>query len=169
MYRSLLIIFLSLTLSACSDDKTPDPPPTVDELRPHVERFDNHYDGDWPERFEVFLEVIDDCDDDSCVAGYCLTDIDGGGIFREVAIDIDTWAELTEIRREALIFHELGHCVMDLDHTEPDVISFMSPSLMTSDWYAENRDEIYIDLFGILPLDPMLLIDSPHPEKYYKQ
>jgi hypothetical protein len=162
--------FILLFITACSDKKTPNPPDVRDaELAYFTERYDLHYDGEYPKRLEVRFEAIDDCDDSgSCVAGYCLTDYDAGGQYREVAFDIAIWGELSDVRKEALVFHEYGHCVQDRGHT--DELSFMLPSLQTSDFYLEFREELYVELFGKGPIDDdgMDLLTVPPNEKVHR-
>jgi len=37
---------------------------------------------------------------------------------KQVIVDKETWENLNEVQREQLIFHELGHCDLDLEHND---------------------------------------------------
>jgi hypothetical protein len=71
---------------------------------------------------------------------------------RIVRIDAGTWLKLDTYGKEQLMFHELGHCILDREHcssVEGDgkPASVMYPSLI-GHWYNENtRDEYLEELF----------------------
>jgi len=44
----------------------------------------------------------------------CYTRVD---FTKEVLVDSKSWAKMTDIHRRLLIFHELGHCVLDRKHS----------------------------------------------------
>jgi len=46
------------------------------------------------------------------VAGQCTM----SNQFREIDVDIDYWEHSTELRKRALLYHELGHCYCYRDH-----------------------------------------------------
>lgn len=71
-------------------------------------------------------------------AGYC----SWGEGYRFISINKKYWDGYSEIDREYLIFHELGHCVLGKDHDDGGV---MSNDYF--DWinYANNRHH-YLDL-----------------------
>ena len=59
--------------------------------------------------------------------------------YREIEIDKDQWEdELTEDRKLALIFHELGHCELGLDHNDSLRKDKCPHSLMHSVLVREN-------------------------------
>lgn len=75
----------------------------------------------------------------------------GDNSFREITIDIDYWNNSDEFDREQLLFHELGHCAMNLGHyvgkdDEHIPNSIMYPVMHGSDEYKENRDFYLWDL-----------------------
>jgi len=61
-----------------------------------------------------------------------------------IVIDTPYWNEITELGREQLVLHELGHCVLNRDHKE-NMLSGLPVSIMYSihfgdEWYyAQNR------------------------------
>lgn len=63
--------------------------------------------------------------------------------YREIGIDKEYWHSISEGQKEQLIFHELGHCVLDKDHNNNTIIfsGVICPtSVMRS--YAFNSYEI---------------------------
>jgi hypothetical protein len=45
-------------------------------------------------------------------------------LFRYIVIDSEYWEKSDSYEREALVFHELGHCVLDKDHNS-SMVSFL--------------------------------------------
>lgn len=85
------------------------------------------------------------------IAGVCIVD---AAYFRpRVYIDRDFWAWADEDTKEALIYHELGHCLLKRGHIElMDLISDKELSLMhpfppTGPTYGNNRDYYVNELF----------------------
>lgn len=75
----------------------------------------------------------------------------------EVTILKSYWDRADDAHREALIFHELGHCVLGREHnttTKNGYIaqSIMNPALMPvvddEIYYKEHRQEYITELFG---------------------
>lgn len=70
---------------------------------------------------------------------------------REIQIDPFKWVTYNKYTREELVFHELGHCVMNLGHIDDMVVigsvmipkSIMAPNLFGSKTYYEFH-EYYI-------------------------
>lgn len=62
-----------------------------------------------------------------------------------IAVDPDKWAKLLLIQHEALIFHELGHCILKRDHLEG--MSIMDPYLLSTKKIAENEAKLLAELF----------------------
>jgi hypothetical protein len=63
---------------------------------------------------------------------------------RIVNVDPSYWAMISEYQREALIFHELGHCVLNLEHIDQNMVdgcpaSNMSPEMLTDACYLAHR------------------------------
>lgn len=52
--------------------------------------------------------------------GYCRRR-QGKGI--EISINKGKWGGLTDLQKEILIIHEMGHCSLDLDHTERELVN----------------------------------------------
>lgn len=64
---------------------------------------------------------------------------------REVFIDPNHWAFASPIERKVLIYHELGHCLLGLEHRDdgPHIMN----SIIISDWYYSDAliDEEFRD------------------------
>lgn len=70
----------------------------------------------------------------------------------KILIDTNFWKQADEAEREALIFHELGHCVLDRDHIKKKSalgipLSLMFPSVIPSFTYRKFRKHYLIELF----------------------
>lgn len=76
---------------------------------------------------------------------------------KSIKIDKKFWDESSETVKEILIFHELGHCVLDRDHLS-DVMftkdkkliftSIMNPYIINEADYNENKAYYLIELFS---------------------
>lgn len=62
-------------------------------------------------RIEGFLLEIEEQD----VAGQCSY---SSSSTRKVNIDIDYWNRATELEKEFVVFHELGHCYLERSHSD---------------------------------------------------
>ncbi len=161
--RGILLAFAFLLAISCKHIPYPppeEPPPDgpdngTKEMMFYVEQFDDHYDGYWPAPFQITMEAINSCQPNGgCVAGYCQVWYDGFTKMKKVAFDIEIWKRLEPIVREALVYHELGHCVLDRGHTSQSAISFMTPMIQPGDFYRTYRVQIFRELLGKDPLYP---------------
>ena len=81
------------------------------------------------------------------VAGTCRS----GSHTREVTVDVNFWNNSGRLRRELVVFHELGHCVLFQDHREQEDQFGRCLSLMNSGTsgcnvpYDLTTREFYID------------------------
>jgi hypothetical protein len=72
--------------------------------------------------------------------------------WREIVIETIAWDKMDDYGREELIFHELGHCALHLDHVEETradycPLSIMYPYVFGDSWcYSDYRDELILDL-----------------------
>lgn len=63
---------------------------------------------------------------------------------RYIMVDISEWDTSPDSLREQLIFHELGHCDLDLDNKSG---SIMSTYQLSQYYYETYHDELVRDLF----------------------
>lgn len=64
-----------------------------------------------------------------------------------VFIDKDFWESTGYWCRKGLMYHELGHCVLGLDHV--DGVDIMAPTLLSCSTFQDNWDVLVDDLFDI--------------------
>lgn len=98
---------------------------------------------------EVYVDVVSgDLDGDPRIAGDC----DMGE--NQVRLRQDTWRWLDHYEKQALVLHELGHCVHFMRHREgvdPKTgypLSIMYPTLLWSIIYQAQYDYYNAELFG---------------------
>ncbi len=165
MKSKYFFILFSLVFSSCyrdgflSEQVTPPSPrfPGVHEaIWTHFESFENE-----AARRGIAINLatanitamIADINDHN-VAGQCSY---GYGGPRRITIDKPFWNRANHLRREMIVFHELGHCYLDRGHTEATFESGYCRSIMRSgtcccrDAYtSQNRDYYLDELFGLL-------------------
>ena len=76
--------------------------------------------------------------------GVCWTwSYNSGAVYKSniTVMEMDT---ATSIR--ALLYHELGHCVLGLDHTTQESKTMMSPTMHDDMYYEENWDILVKDM-----------------------
>jgi len=95
-------------------------------------------------------------------AGVCIKK----GSARIIRIDPKVWEELSGVSREALMFHELGHCVLGRTHNEEigydlQPVSLMYPALFSARQVEQDYWGYIHELFGVhqesksgVPRDP---------------
>lgn len=109
----ILIIVSTLLLASCGQlDNIKDPRPiltTNEAFKPYIKRFESFYGksiGDIPVNFATLNNDF---------VGAC--NVWGSG-HKNIEVDFNHWNTLNESQKEILIFHELGHCVLELDHVK---------------------------------------------------
>ncbi len=83
--------------------------------------------------------------------GVCET---GDFIPPTIIINSKNWGKMNESAREALMFHELGHCVLFRHHLDKMMAenvpeSMMYPVALPPATYDEYRDHYHRELFGV--------------------
>lgn len=74
------------------------------------------------------------------IAGYCLPG-------ERIVISRQTWDNLQDIEKSTLIYHELGHCSLGLDHTAPNEWALMNPRLLPTYMLEGHWDELVEAMF----------------------
>lgn len=156
-YASLLLVFLT-ALQACQDPEEVNPVvsppvkfPEVDpELRPYFQRFEDEAAA---RGIQVDLTAagiagfIEEIDEEN-IAGQCSYPRNRPN---EVTVDKSFWVRGTDLFREFIVFHELGHCFLLRPHLEEALPSGACASLMRSgngtclDNYHSGTRNYYID------------------------
>lgn len=81
------------------------------------------------------------------VLGHCIRPQNDS--MRTIEIDTTSWHSMSTERREALIFHELGHCDLDKGHNDfkPDL---MNTHLIGGAYYLKRRATLLLQFFNNL-------------------
>lgn len=150
------ILLLMIVISSCGgpeietcmvDTSDPRTFSHVDaEFAPYVSDFESHYGNpiDIPMGFKKL---------DRPTVGVCYRWSSG---YREIAVDPDWWEKAEPASRQELLFHELGHCVLNRQHSrEVDKnklpLSIMWPTVFSGyllDNYEINFDRYIEELFA---------------------
>ena len=143
LYISTIVVLTFFP--SCSEEASVDVDP---EFLPYINLFEEEAQSrsvDISSRLENTSITFNDLGSDS--AGQCLTYSDGR---KEVQINQLKWPTYSEQEKEILIFHELGHCVLDREHdnnmSRGRCISIMRESSSTCivDYTGERRS-VYLD------------------------
>lgn len=118
-----------------------------DEILEYYHRFESTYNvkiDNIPANFVKLEEPI---------LGTC--NIYNGGA-REILVDVRSWDQMSDLSRELLVFHELGHCYLERGHTDETVTSpdgDIPKSIMStwilSDTLYEKYKEYYRDELSV--------------------
>ncbi len=125
-----LFIALTLILASCAS--------IPKDFAPYVASFEAHHPVR-NTRFEfgtVGATALSSDNLAECIRGSAVTP-------HRIVVSEKQWNGLSDIQREALIFHELGHCVLGLDHTS----GIMQASLISGAKYQANRSTLIEELF----------------------
>lgn len=140
-----IILILSSIVCGCGRVYEVDP-----AFEPYVDNFVNlaHKYRGWTQLENLIMEFGDDRDD---IGGRCFE-----GTFistPRVVINYDHWKSLNEYDREVLVFHELGHCILQRGHNGRRglnglPISIMFPTALRGVDYVSNQSEYEFELFN---------------------
>lgn len=138
-----LIFASTAILSACGGYRSTPTAIQVTDIKVYMDRFASTYNIDIsyiPANFEK---------QDGNAVGMCLEWSNGT---REIHIDPDYWNKVGEYGREELVFHELGHCALGLEHDNTLLDSGIPTSIMypyafgEADYYPPNRPYYFYQL-----------------------
>lgn len=119
-------------------------------LTPYLKRFGDYYKVKTSHIATEFT-VLNNTDQHT--VGLCWAYDDGA---RKIQIDTDYWNNITDNGKEQLIWHELGHCALNLGHDENLITrnnfvnipeSIMYPSTFgDTNFYADEKDYYFKEL-----------------------
>lgn len=152
IYSLLFISIVSLLAWSCQPEEEP---PIDPDLLPYIERFifeANERDVNLTIDSLGITVQFENISDPS-VIGRCRRD--DNGVNESIAVDPIYWKLATELEKEYVMFHELGHCVLNRSHTtESDpsniCLSIMEPGtgeLCTSNYNETTRAVLLDELF----------------------
>ena len=141
-----LVLFLFISCGMKMSDKTVlvdgtnnRPGKIHKDFQPYVDKFFDYYG----KTEEIIVEYTQDED----YAGVCYYWLIGSN---EIKINQKYWNNASDMQREQLIFHELGHCILNRDHDDShvDIQGFMCPNSIMRSWafnyfeiqYCYNKD-----------------------------
>ena len=137
-----MLLCVYIVLNSCSPINTNR---YVDsEFRRYVDRF-NEYAQDYGVKVDtsnVGIMFMNKTDNKS-VVGSCYK----LGYIRIITIDEVFWRYASPLERELVLFHELGHCVLNRDHCRYSSLSIMYPYLISVRDYAVLRSSYLKELF----------------------
>lgn len=117
------------------------------EFIPYYERFTDVYKVDVKYVAGWFADTNSHSEN---AVGICYSYTDGS---RRIEIDPDYWANSSDDGKEQLMFHELGHCALNLDHNETTIdlknygiipASIMWPYTFGENWYYAELKDYYL-------------------------
>ena len=148
----LLIPAIIVCIAACKEE----PYEPIDaELLPYIESFIfEANERDFNLSIDSLgIEVKFENISDPSVIGRCQRNEDGEN--ESIAVDPIYWKLATELEKEYVMFHELGHCVLNRPHTTAAdasniCLSIMEPGtgeLCTSNYNETTREVLLDELF----------------------
>lgn len=139
---SILLILATIALTGCGKTYQIDP-----QAQSQVDKFFSFAN----DRFSLALAqdnlIVQMGSLDSGVVGDCQI-----GATPTVTLNTDYWSSLKPGEQEALVFHELGHCMLGRMQHRTDLsnslaISVMYPQLLSQDLYEKNYNQYIYELF----------------------
>jgi len=155
--RTMVSLFLLTFLLACGEDTDQD-----------IHAVDNHVDARLVGYFESFRADAEKWDievdyaamnvkgyieniSDRGVAGQCQTYVNGN---KAVVFDEAYWNKSANLKKEFLVYHELGHCILGRDHLDDSNRKGDCKSIMNSggtscilNYTAVTREAFLEELF----------------------
>lgn len=104
------------------------------DLDPTVMRFEAHC-GVNVGALTAGIGKIEQTEPGNRIAGQCIntTELISGFSSKEIIIDSEFWSIAeSEFRKEWVILHELGHCILNRDHDDEMLSPFVPKSIMVS-------------------------------------
>ncbi len=135
MKNKLIILILIPFLISCAKEIKWEP--YIDpDFKTEVDEFSEMYDQPMPTLRIVYvgpMEKIAICSQTEMA--------------RTITVDRDRWNALCPEQKRGIMFHELGHCVLQLEHS-PDMVNYMFWSLRPCTFYQYFDDQMDVVMFG---------------------
>ena len=133
-FQSYFLIGLIIFITSCAGPRYKD-----SAFLQYVEKFENLYNIS-ASNIAIFFDVMEET-----TGGIC----SGRGVIK---INKELWFDITsDAKKEALIFHELGHCLLGRDHVDDLFddgcpISLMHPILISEYCYEKHKEDLQYEL-----------------------
>jgi len=139
-------LLISIIFGACSKETL-----IVEELQPYFDRFIEEAEkrGISFEDEDLLVDMrIGEIPENPSFLGIC--NYFGPDVNQEVLINILFWELLTPIEKEKLVFHELGHCILNRLHRNDKAANGFCMSIMNTsngcfDNYSDETRDSYLD------------------------
>jgi hypothetical protein len=130
---------LTLILSSCAKQSFRGNSPPV-ELLPHVESFFEAYAGARPQIQYALIPLEDK-------SAECIWNDEGKRI---INVNSNVWDDFCPNEQKAVIWHELGHCVLGRGHTAQADLSYMRSAITGNacQFYIDNEQELDDEMFN---------------------
>lgn len=112
--KTLINVVGLIAISACAPNKTTLPIVVDSQLAPYFAAFQSDIGVSTAGISAQFQAQ------QAPIIGYCSVDADGN---RLISIDPSWWGTMTDLGKEQLMYHELGHCAMGYGHINDQVQS----------------------------------------------
>jgi hypothetical protein len=167
--KYFLALILSLTLTACGKDHTPQLS-IQGQYQPYVDAFQarSKMAGHSIQITDLIIQSVDSIEEKYVVAK-CLGN--NGSTPPTIVVSQQYWTHLDVFYREELIFHEMGHCVLNRSH-RTDVnnnlpLSIMNPYIFAGDGYTTNYSQYMHELFFSNDLASALPLQAHNSDPAY--
>lgn len=130
----IIIILITIYFTACAEKTYTSIDP---DFRDYVQDFDRQYVGEMPNLIIQFGDV-------SSHAADC-RELSNGQ--KSIYVSKALWDAYCPSQRRGMLFHELGHCVLNRDHSD-NYISYMWPVIRDCDFYNRQRTALDNELFN---------------------
>lgn len=156
LLKLLELFFLSIfcvCFYTCTPEVTYPSFPNVDpELQPYFFRFEEEGKKRGIlvelEKAKIYGSVEKIYVQSNTILGFCQANTTSS---KKIIIDIDFWNRSSNLKKELIVFHELGHCYLNRDHNSEKLSNGTCKSIMRSgydgcvDYYNDKTRERLID------------------------
>jgi hypothetical protein len=134
----LKLAFITVALSACGDRSGH----MDEELESYASTFELEASRHGVKAKAVNMMIVKQFSSDSIegAVGVCYVSRRG----RRIEILKSMWDAASDVRREALVMHEQGHCALGLKHSKGGI---MKPTVLAVDVYKQYRAHFLAELF----------------------
>ncbi|MEM7658145.1 MAG: hypothetical protein AAF399_18610, partial [Bacteroidota bacterium] len=136
------------------------PPEQDPEIKPYVDRFQK----------EAQLRGLDFSTELASIS-YTFEETSFGGVCYRLEnrfiVNRSVWNDYTDQGKEYLVFHELGHCILDRDHENEYLIAGECSSIMKGTEDGKRcRRNLAAEIWRTYYVDELFDTDTPTPDWY---
>ncbi len=167
--RAIVLSLFALPLAACGEMSKIDPQPhisTLNQARPDlpndadVVSIANEFYADAQARNHALttdtkdVQMVDSIQGAGAdVIGVCVTyTANNVEVYREIELLDSFWSTASLQSKHTLLFHELGHCALDLQHVPEGYGAIMEPIILNDDFAQSNWPTLVNNEFKASPL-----------------